>query len=308
MRSIQVYILCGLILLSCFSCEEEDAIQPNPPLTNLFAPAEGANDLTSELRRQFYLETGCYLLFSDTLKHEYSGVDTYGNVLYDTELLDLTYGINSIVRWAFAFAYLPGYEEKKIAVELLKETVLSALNERHYPYSFLLVDSLKASAWYVEEGALDSEGRWGEFSEQSYYVGTRAMAISISKLRQDPGGFIQMMQKNLITKYLSDDKLMEFYEPGKDWYGFDDYTKEFNSEEDFVQATGILGFEYYEPYWEDELPYLWVYDKNSDLEMYLNKILQKTEEDFKIEYGMYSVVMRKYNIIKQLLIDGGFLN
>ena len=35
---------------------------------------------------------------------------------------------------------------------------------------------------------------------------------------------------------------MEFYEPGKDWYGFDDYTKEFNSEEDFVQATGILGF------------------------------------------------------------------
>lgn len=112
----------------------------------------------------------------------------------------------------------------------------------------------------------------------------------------------------LITKYLSDDKLMEFYEPGKDWYGFDDYTKEFNSEEDFVQATGILGFEYYEPYWEDELPYLWVYDKNSDLEMYLNKILQKTEEDFKIEYGMYSVVMRKYNIIKQLLIDGGFLN
>ena len=85
---------------------------------------------------------------------------------------------------------------------------------------------------------------------------------------------------------------MEFYEPGKDWYGFDDYTKEFNSEEDFVQATGILGFEYYEPYWEDELPYLWVYDKNSDLEMYLNKIIKKTEEDFKIEYGMYSVVMR----------------
>ena len=56
------------------------------------------------------------------------------------------------------------------------------------------------------------------------------------------------------------------------------------------------------------MPYLWVYDKNSDLEMYLNKILQKTEDDFKIEYGMYSVVMRKYNIIKQLLIDGGFLN
>ena len=40
MKSIQIYILCGLVLFSCFSCKEEDDIVPNPPMTNLFAPAE----------------------------------------------------------------------------------------------------------------------------------------------------------------------------------------------------------------------------------------------------------------------------
>ncbi|HCD92049.1 MAG TPA: hypothetical protein DEQ93_02155 [Odoribacter splanchnicus] len=307
MKSIQIYILCGLVLFSCFSCKEEDDIVPNPPMTNLFAPADGANDPTSELRRQFYTETGCYLLFTDTLKHEYTGVDAYGNALYNTELLDLTYGITSTVRWAFAFTNLPDYEEQKNAVELLKTYVLPALNKRYYPYSFLLIDNLRASAWYVEEGATDAEGFWGEFSEQSYYIGTRAIAISISKLQQNPEEFLQLLQQNIINNYLSYDKLVEFYEPGKDWYGFHDYTTAFYSEEAFIEATGILAYYYEDPWDEGEEPWLEAYDRNSDLDRYIDWILNHTEEDFENQYGDYAIVMKKYDIVKQLLIDGGFL-
>ena len=79
MRKLHTYILYGIILLGCFSCKKEDDLIPNAPQPNLFAPAEGATDPTSQLRRKFYEETGVYLLFTDTLKNEYYGTDVYGN-------------------------------------------------------------------------------------------------------------------------------------------------------------------------------------------------------------------------------------
>lgn len=299
MKNIQIYVLYGLILLGCFSCKKEDDIKPNAPLLNPFAPAEGVNDPTSKLRQQFYNETGCYLLFTDTLKNEYAGTDVYGNSLYNTELLDLTYGINSSVRRKFAFTNLTGYEEQKAAVELLKEQVLPALDKKFYPYSFLLIDKFKAYTWWVEEGATD--GSWDSGSEQDFYIGVRAMAISISMLQENKEEFVQKIIKKLITDYLTSDKLREFYAPGKNYYGQYFMDGEFESEEEFVMTTGILAY-----YYDEYDYYLEVYGMQSDLDKYLTAILERSEEEFETEYDGYDLVIKKYNILKQLLIDGGF--
>ena len=44
----------------------------------------------------------------------------------------------------------------------------------------------------------------------------------------------------------------------------------------------------------------------SDLDKYLTAILERSEEEFETEYDGYDLVIKKYNILKQLLIDGGF--
>ena len=300
MKKLQTYILYGIILLSCFSCEKEDSLQPNAPLPNLFAPAEGATDPTSELRRKFHEETGCYLLFTDTLKHEYVGTDVYGKPLYNTELIDLSYGVNSSAEWVFSFTNLSGYEKQKEAVELVKKYILPVLNKNYYPYSFLLIDNLTSYTYWIEEG--DTDGYWDSGSEQDFYFGPRALAISISLLQEEPEEFAKKIVKSTLNQYLTGDKLQEFYAPGKNYYGKDfyDYQYDFWSEEDFIMATGILSF-YYDGY-----EYFEVYSMDSDLDIYLTAILEGSEEDFKAEYGDYPLVIKKYDMLKQLLIEGGF--
>ncbi|WP_065218624.1 MULTISPECIES: hypothetical protein [Butyricimonas] len=301
MKKIQTYILYGIILLGCFSCKKEDNLIPNAPQPNLFAPAEGATDPTSQLRRKFYEETGAYLLFTDTLKNEYYGTDVYGNPLYTTELLDLSYGINSSALWKFEFEYLSDYEKQQSAVELLKKQILPVLPKNYYPYSFLLIDNLIAYTWWSEEGATD--GWWDSGYEQDFYFGTRAMAINISMLENEGEAFAKRILNRLIRDYyLTAEKLQEFYAPGRNYYGkyIYDYEYGFWSEEDFIQATGILA--YYYDGWE----YFEVYGSESDLVKYLEFILDGSEEDFKAEYADYPLVLKKYDMLKQLLIEGGF--
>ena len=76
---------------------------------------------------------------------------------------------------------------------------------------------------------------------------------------------------------------------------------EFESEEEFVMTTGILAY-----YYDEYDYYLEVYGMQSDLDKYLTAILERSEEEFETEYDGYDLVIKKYNILKQLLIDGGF--
>ena len=101
---------------------------------------------------------------------------------------------------------------------------------------------------------------------------------------------------------MTGDKLQEFYAPGKEYYGkyFYDYQYDFWSEEEFIMATGILSF-YYDGY-----EFFEVDSMDSDLDIYLTAILEGSEEDFKAEYGDYPLVIKKYDMLKQLLIEGGF--
>lgn len=301
MKKLQ-YILYGIILLSCFSCEKEDSLQPNAPLPNLFDVAEGATTPTSELRRKFHEETGCYLLFTDTLKHEYIGTDVYGNPLYNTELIDLSYGITSAADWVFSFTYLSDYEKQKEAVELVKTYILPVLNKNYYPYSFLLIDNFISYVYWREEG--DSYGYWSADAEQDFYFGPRTLAISISLLQKEPEEFAKKMVKSTVQKYLTGDKLQEFYAPGMEYYAkgfFYGYEYGFYSEEDFIRETGILSY-YYDD-WDESFS---VDGMTDDLEVYLTAILEGSEEDFKAEYDSYPLVIKRYNMLKQLLIEGGF--
>lgn len=302
MKSILLYIFCGFILLGAFSCQTEDELMPDPAQPNLFAPKDDATDPISVMRRDFYKETGCYLLFSDTLKNTPNGTDAYGNQLYDRELLDLTYGINSSVRWKFRFYYINGYEAQLAAAQTLKDKLLPAISPRYYPYSFLLVKDMESYAWQVEEG--EEEGVWTGPYEMPYYIGVRAMAVSIDQLEDDPEGTILQLSRELINKYLATTDMTEFEAPGKKYYGIFNtplYELNFDSVEDFVRQTGILSY-----YYDEEYEELSVDSKQDDINAYLNAILGQSEEDFRSEHEGEVIVLKKYDFLRNLLIKGGF--
>ena len=74
---MRLNIFIWMILAGClFSCEKEK-LTPSKA-RNPFAPDPEATDATSKLIRDFYEKTGCFLLFNDTLRHEYNGLNASG--------------------------------------------------------------------------------------------------------------------------------------------------------------------------------------------------------------------------------------
>ena len=65
-----IYISLLFLLIGGSACQKEDDLTPRGEKNNWFAPAIDATDAESVLRRKFYDDTDCYLLFNDTLRHE----------------------------------------------------------------------------------------------------------------------------------------------------------------------------------------------------------------------------------------------
>ena len=72
-------LFCIIMLAGSFcACQKEEELAPSRT-PNPFAPLPGATDEESKLREEFYKNTGCHLLFNDTLRHEYRGLDETDN-------------------------------------------------------------------------------------------------------------------------------------------------------------------------------------------------------------------------------------
>ena len=294
-----------MLLISVWACRKEDSITPRDTEVNLFYPNRFSGAF-AQICQDFYVETGCYLLLNDTLKHEYVGVDMYGNPVYETELLDLTYGITSTRQWKFVFDYAIDEDRVREAVDIVKNNILASMDTVYYPYSFLLVETLKATAYLIEEGAL--VGSWSELHEESDYVGSRAIALSMSRLLADPHDFVDKFLKKLLIEHLTTNVLQDFYAYGNAYYGRNEIVGEFSSEEDFLRQTGVLSFTSSWEEDEDGNTVLVFYDVSylDDRDKYLEVILEGKEEEFKQEYADYDVILRKLELLKQAIVDLGF--
>lgn len=303
MRNIGRYMWLGLLLSAAVACRKEDDITPEAAAPNLFYPDAAATDEYSQLRRDFYAETGCYLLFNDTLKHEYTGTDRYGNPLYSTELLDLPYGVTSSVQWKFVLNYSTNIQQARQAAEIVKKDILSAMDERYHPYSFLLVKDFMTYTYMIEEG--EPNGYWsGPNSVETYYIGERAILMSIDALLKDKEALKTKFLRRLLDKQLTTTVLKDFYASGEAYYGKQE-TGDFIDEDDFIMQTGILAFEALQGVGNDFLTF-YVESKTADLKIYLDNLLLGQEEEFLTEYAEYPIVLEKFRLLKKIVIDLGF--
>ncbi len=308
MKNYLLYAAMMLCAMPVFtSCGEEEDTTPSEYEQNLFSPADNDQSQTAQLRRQFKDEIGCYLLFNDTLKHEQNGKDVYGNVLWNTQLIDLTYQFIGMPMNStkYTFTYLTDYANQKKATDLLKEKLAKRLG-RALPYSILLVDSIKQ--W------TNSSGVW-ELDEGSYYsptdpfpkfvLGTRSYAFAVhgTDAFDDEAYFDEILLSIVIDKVnnLPESKLTKFFsyvaqyedEYGnpiqKSRLGYDDYSTDHD-------AARKLGF------WQDRGYYYFNYG-NEDRDNYIKACVAYTVAEVEEMMAGYPIVIERFKIMRQLIID-----
>ena len=286
---MRLNIFIWMILAGClFSCEKEK-LTPSKA-RNPFAPDPEATDATSKLRRDFYEKTGCFLLFNDTLRHEYKGLNASGEPYYDTELLAMDWDLGAVKSGhTLRFEYL-NQEQQHKAYDFLVNDLYDVI--KTMPYSILVVNKMELSV----EDFYTGERTW---VPQTFDMNSRCLAIAIEGLFGDvePMEFAQDLCCAIIfgsfggseTNYWEGSEAIEFlnvniwdYDYPKFWYG----------------VTTL----------EDLYPYGFIADTNGDnlptavqdACAYIKAILFMTDQEFREKYGMYYQVMQKYEIMKPL--------
>ena len=114
------------------SCSDDEDTSPSNAEVNAFAPAAADNSATAQLQREFYNETGVYLLFNDTL--------TVVNG-QQPELLDLGWTISGSYGYSYTYKYITDIDAQRTAADGLKRTLLKRLGKSK-PFSVLIVDDI----------------------------------------------------------------------------------------------------------------------------------------------------------------------
>lgn len=289
-----------ILMLSMSACRQEEHLTPDNA-RNPFAPDE--NDMGEEavMRRDFYSSTGCYLLFNDTLYHEYKGLNAYGDPYYETELVGLEWNMTSVNTSRFQFDYVETTQQKQQVTEFLK-TYLVPYVKNILPYSILVVDNIdkydKVTGKYEYE-YVASPLTWSNM---------RCLAIGIKKIwnlsETEYLSYAQDICCEMIFASWGGDpqdrydgsKAEAFLKPNLFDYGYDkeDYDIPHGLEDDYMEDFYDLGFlvntnEIYLP------------SAAEDAASYIKLCLLMTEEEVKSRFADYPTILKKYDLIKPLV-------
>ncbi len=288
-----------MFVISCWiwSCSESEELTPSGKQDNYFEVPADATDMESVYRKEFFENTGAYLLYNDTLRHELLGEDRYGNQVFFTETIDLSWTLNENSSTKYLFAYLKSWEEKQIAGDFVQDAILTCFSSQASPYSILLVDSI--SSW-------GKNGDYGDYfvkeADIRFYIGTRCTALAMHHLSEmtenEKTNLAQQIILNIIMSSLPNYQgyLMKTY---------DSYANNRYGNYLFYLPAGTdvrdLGFLHtLVSYGSEICP-----SKTQDLEMYLELIFTQTSEEVKITYKDFPAIIAKYNLLHEILKDMG---
>lgn len=302
------HIVCifTIFLAGCFAaCQDED-VKPSGAISSFLPPLD-ATDETSVLRREFFENTGCYLLFNDTLRHEYQGLDDYGNPYYETELLAMEWSIDGgTVSYVFTYNYIKDIEQQR----QVSDFIINHL----YPYAQSIMPVAILAVNNINE--YDSYENPPEYLESPLtYSNDRCSAINFSGLWtvEDEDAYAQDICAELLLGIWGGDA--SWYYSGGDAEGFFDvtprydgddkhdhyieYTDEFaGTEEEYLARLYNVGFIV-----DTDNVYLPTFKE--DIVSYIKACLTMTDEEFRAKYGEYDYVIAKYEFLKPLIEQTG---
>ena len=288
-----------IFIISCWiwSCSESEELTPSGKQDNYFEVPADATDSESIYRKAFFENTGVYLLYNDTLRHELLGEDRYGNQVFFTETVDLSWTLSDNSSIKYLFAYLESWEEKQIAGDFVQDVILTCFSSQASPYSILLVDSI--SSW-------GKNGDYGDYhvkeADIRFHIGTRCTALAMHHLSEmtesEKTNFARQVILNIIMSSLPNyqgDLMKDYDSYANNKYG--NYLLYLPAGTD-VRDLGFLHT--LVSYGNEICP-----SKTQDLEMYLELLLTQTSEELETTYKDFPAIIAKYNLLQEILKDMG---
>lgn len=294
-------LLAGMLGFLAACSSNEELLTPSGEDTNFFLPKEDDHSAEAALRRDFFDETGVYLFFNDTLRHDLNGTDVNGAPVYATEVLNFRYSLTGYNNAAYAFGYYQTQEEKAAAAEMIKADFLPHLSQNLLPYSILLVNGIRESSGRTRWKdlayksniyciAIDTKDVMhlgaGERREIAQAVLTKLVEKGIKDLNWDDyqGPFYDLIPEKVVNSFMGD------LIPG--W----DRTQ--------VEALYELGFISYYKDWSDEF----YYDTPSsyDWEDFFKVVMNTPWEEIEAQYGAYSLLMQRLELVRQAILATGY--
>lgn len=294
-------LLAGMLGFLAACSSNEELLTPSGEDVNFFLPKEDDHSAEAALRRDFFDETGVYLFFNDTLRHDLNGTDINGAPVYATEVLNFRYSLTGYDNAAYAFGCYQTQEEKAAAAEMIKADFLPHLSQNLLPYSVLLVNGIRESSYgstwkdlayksNIYCIAIDTKDVMhlgaGERREIAQAVLTKLVEKGIKDLNWDDyqGPFYDLIPEKVVNSFMGD------LIPG--W----DRTQ--------VEALYELGFISYYKDWSDEF----YYDTPSsyDWEDFFKVVMNTPWEEIEAQYGAYSLLMQRLELVRQAILATGY--
>lgn len=295
-HTITYMAVCLFVLSACGSEDALEADFRNP--SDFFMPAGDDQSEEAQLRRQFFNETGCYLLFNDTIQKEYLGTDINGAPVYSIETVDLTYsvGMSAYISTHYSYSYLSTWEQRRQVVSFLSDFVLPHLTGALKPYSWFVCNQI--NSWTNENQNI---------THPFAALNQRCIAISGNYIIQQQRTDAQKQNYaqrilNVIIGQLATNKseaFAEFYTFSADYYNRDYSAMGYVSKPGtadlyalgFLSSTGFSNFP----------------SATVDLSSYALLVVQYDENQLATMYGSYPLILQKAAIVRSVLIDLGYV-
>lgn len=259
-----------------------------------FLPADTATDDISVLRREFYQENGSFLLFNDTLSHQFIGKDLNGEDRYKTELLDIKYevGQTNVVTYKPSYSYLDTPEKCHQAVDYLKAFILPHLSSKLMPFSWFLANTI------YDKTSMGNAVR-------PYAVsGQRSIALACGQLAslKTDAQKKQLANRQLliIVQNLANNNaptFSDFRAVSASYYGTNLYVPEGQTAQDYVRGLGFLNSTS-----TSSFP-----SQSADLNAYATLIISYTDEQIERMYGNYPLIISKAKMFRADLESLGYV-
>lgn len=278
-------------------CKEEEELSPSLPEVNLFEPDENLNDEETVLRKNFYSDNGVYLIFQDTLK----GLDNDGNELI--EAIDPSYTFTGDDGNSYRWTLLDNIDDKKKVIDAINKLIIPHIKGGKFqPYSLLPVNNLE----YLD---------YDEWVPLSIIANWRCMIISCEQFIEcETEKGQQETAKNILYSLISKNLdylnvlLDPFHAVSEEFSGnyISEIFPEWEDEQDITLVYECGYLRYYKDYYGDP-----AYDdfltKRNDFISFLTALITTDEEEFRTTYGEYDRIIRKYEILKNVVSDMGYI-
>ncbi len=282
------------------SCSQEEGLTPdfNNPSAN-FAPSTDDMSDEAQLRRQFYTQTGCYLLFSDTLQHKLLGTDINGQPRYFTETVDLTYtvGQSSSTTMSYTFTYLQQYAQKQQVTDFLTHYVLPHLTKGLKPYSWMVCNMINS----YKDTYSGTVSHPYAASNQRCVVVAGNYIVQRERTEQQLQQYAQRILNAIVGQLAVNQSAAfgTFYQYSAEWYETDYSAAGIvgtpsNAElyqRGFLSSTGIASFP----------------SMTTDLGTYALLVIQYSDEQLAKTYGSYPLILQKAEAVRDVLISLGYV-